>query len=172
MPQPPTPPADDEMLDTKIEAEVEHEIEMEGDYEQPPGPLKYHYGDGTIIDAGTMIHDECGGVISIIDDGLVCECGANSDLPLATDEHPALSFESVKEMTDDRAPSEKTLQPFRDALARDKAESEQRIHEQERLAVESGWIEPAPEPSMLAPTCIERHVPSCECRGAARGPRP
>jgi hypothetical protein len=125
-----------------VECVVPREI---AEAEQPPGPLKFHYGDGTIIDAGTMIHDDCGGIISIIEDGLVCECGTNSDMPAPT-------------------PNEETLQPFRDALARD-AEITKAM---EVAIAETG----AEVVGFLAATCAERHVPNCECRGVARGPRP
>lgn len=96
------PPANDEDIEI-TEAEISamrEDAENDGAYEQPSGPLKFHYGDGTIVDAGTMIHDDCGGIISIIDDGMVCECGANADLPAPT-------------------PSDETLQPFRDALVQE-----------------------------------------------------
>lgn len=129
--------------------------EDDGSYEQPPGPLKFHYGDGTIIDAGTMIHDDCGGIISIIDNGLVCECGANADLPP----------ESMPSEGEIRIGDLELLSPDEQAAI-------SIVGGMPHVTVDTLETISISEPSVLAPTCIERHVTNCECRGAARGPCP
>lgn len=191
------PPSDEDIEITPEEmAAMREDAENEGAYEQPPGPLKFHYGDGQIIDAGTMIHDDCGGIISIIDNGTVCEkCGANADLPPIADKDPItltmkdgrtvelgdfhearvldvtpeqLASDPLYKTIDGRdLPPEIIGQPLFDKLQGYRAASESEIAASEVAA----W-DTVVEESVLAPTCTERHVSNCECRGAARGPRP